>query len=137
TGEVTLLLPVRRADEASITVLPYAASDDERFALITVSLPARSARRTPRDVTLVLDVSGSMSGRKIEQARDAGKQLLRTLRRDHRFRIVDFSSDVRAYPARETREDGDFALVSDATLRAAERYLDALDATGGTNIEGA
>jgi Ca-activated chloride channel family protein len=84
----------------------------------------------PRDITLVLDVSGSMSGRKMEQARAAGRQLLATLRPADRFRLIDFSSDVRTF-------QNEFVSATDANVRQAMRYLDALDASGGTNIEGA
>ncbi len=129
--DVTLLVPVRRSTTAAITMLPYAPGNEEGFALVTVT-PPPSARgeMTPRDVTLVLDVSGSMQGRKIEQARAAGKQLLATLRPEDRFRIIDFSSDVRTF-----RDD--FVVATSANVREANRYLDALEAQGGTNIEGA
>ncbi len=129
--EVTLLVPVRRSDAAAITMLPYATGNDSGFALITVTPPmTRRADVTPRDVTLVLDVSGSMGGRKIEQARAAGKQLLATLRPTDRFRLIDFSTDVRTF-----RDDLVFATPEH--VREASRYLDALEAQGGTNIEGA
>jgi Ca-activated chloride channel family protein len=129
--DVTLLLPVRKPSAASIAMLPYAPGGEDGFALITVTPPAtRVAESTPRDVTLVLDVSGSMSGRKIEQARAAGKQLLGTLRPDDRFRIIDFSDAARTF-----RDD--FVVASSDNVRDAERYLGALEAGGGTNIEGA
>ena len=129
--DLTLLVPVRRSSAAAITVLPYAPGNEDGFALITVTPPSVArGETTPRDVTLVLDVSGSMQGRKIEQARAAGRQLLGTLRPDDRFRLIDFSSDVRTF-----RDD--FSLASAENLREANRYLDALDAQGGTNIEGA
>ncbi|MGH7721072.1 MAG: VIT domain-containing protein [Gemmatimonadaceae bacterium] len=128
--EVTILLPVRRRTEPSITVLAHAPGREEGFALITVAPPAVASRTTPRDVTLALDVSGSMSGRKMEQARAAGKQLLATLGPSDRFRLIDFSSGVHAFrdePVPATREN----------IRAAEEYLDDLAASGGTNIAGA
>ncbi|MDQ3697808.1 MAG: VIT and VWA domain-containing protein [Gemmatimonadota bacterium] len=128
--EVTLLIPLRRRNEVAITVLPHRAGRDDGFALITLSPPALSGREMPRDVTLVLDVSGSMSGRKIEQARAAGRQLLATLGTRDRFRLVDFSSAVRSF-----RDD--FAAATHENVRAAERYLDELRAEGATNIEGA
>ena len=84
----------------------------------------------PRDITFVLDVSGSMSGRKMEQARAAGKQLLGTLTRSDRFRMIDFSSDVRTF-----RDD--FVDATPANIAAATRYLSELQANGGTNIDGA
>ncbi|HUE89020.1 MAG TPA: VIT and VWA domain-containing protein, partial [Vicinamibacterales bacterium] len=77
--EVTILLPVRRGSTAAITLLPHVRSSEDGFALITLSPPALPPRTTPRDVTFVLDVSGSMRGRKMEQARAAGRQLLATL----------------------------------------------------------
>ena len=64
----------------------------------------RAARATvPRDMTFVLDVSGSMRGRKMEQARAAGRQLLGTLTSagslpDHRL------LDRRAHLPRRLRE---------------------------------
>jgi Ca-activated chloride channel family protein len=129
--DVTMLVPVRAHGETSISMLPYAPGNEDGFALITVSPPAqRREDATPRDVTLVLDVSGSMSGRKIEQARTAGRQLLGTLRPSDRFRLIDFSSDVHSF-----RDD--FVRATDDNVRDATRYLNALEANGGTNIEGA
>ncbi len=129
-GEVTLLIPVRRTASAAISLLANAPGNDDGFALITLSPPAVRPRPVPRDVTFVIDVSGSMSGQKIEQARSAGKQLLRTLSPTDRFRLIDFSSDVRTF-----RDD--FTTATRENIRAAERYLDELDAQGSTNISGA
>jgi Ca-activated chloride channel family protein len=129
--DVTLLVPMRRSASASISMLPYSPGNEEGFSLITITPPLTTrGETTPRDITLVLDVSGSMQGRKIEQARAAGRQLLRTLRPDDRFRLIDFASDVRTF-----RDE--FVAATPENLRAATRYLDALEATGSTNIEGA
>jgi len=129
--DVTLLVPARRPTTAAISALAYAPGNEDGFALITVTPPlAPREDAIPRDITLVLDVSGSMSGRKIEQARAAGRQLLATLRPSDRFRLIDFSSDVRTF-------QNEFVPATDANIRQASRYLDALDASGGTNIEGA
>lgn len=129
-GEVTVLIPIRRSTGAAITLLANAPGNDDGFALITISPPALRPRAVPRDVTFVLDVSGSMSGQKIDQARAAGKQLLRTLSPIDRFRLIDFSSDVRTF-----RDE--FSGATRENIRAAERYLDDLDAQGSTNISGA
>ena len=129
--DVTMLIPVHSSSATSIAMLPYAPGNEDGFALITVSPPSgRRDGATPRDVTLVLDVSGSMNGRKIEQARAAGRQLLATLRPADRFRLVDFASDVHTF------RDA-FVTATPNNVREAGRYLDALEANGGTNIEGA
>ena len=129
-SDVTILLPLRETNEAAITVLTHDPSRDDGFALITLSAPANQVRVTPRDITLVLDVSGSMSGQKMAQARAAGRQLLATLTPRDRFRIVDFSSDVRTF------RDG-FVNATPANIEAAEEYLRGLKAQGSTNISGA
>jgi Ca-activated chloride channel family protein len=132
--ELTILLPIRRREEASISVLTYAPGNEDGFALIALSPPdggdRYGARGMSRDVTFVVDVSGSMSGRKLEQARAAGKQLLSSLAQRDRFRVIDFSTDVRTF-----RDD--FVDATPINVQAASRYLDQLDADGSTNISGA
>jgi Ca-activated chloride channel family protein len=129
-SEVTVLIPIRKSTEPSISVLTYAPRNEDGFALITLSPPAMATRPTPRDVTLVLDVSGSMSGVKIRQARDAGKQVLSTLSSSDRFKLIDFSTEVRAF-----RDD--FVRATSENIQEATRYLESLDASGSTNISGA
>jgi Ca-activated chloride channel homolog len=129
-GPVTILVPVRRSSAAAISLLANAPGNGDGFALITLSPPVIHPRAVPRDLTFVLDVSGSMSGEKIEQARAAGKQLLHTLSPADRFRLIDFSTDVRTF-----RDN--FSTASPENIRAAERYLDQLEAEGSTNISGA
>ncbi len=127
---VTVLIPAPRSDRAAISMLANADGSDDGFALITLTPPSAPAATVPRDITFVLDVSGSMSGRKMEQARAAGRQLLGTLTSNDRFRMIDFSSDVRTF-----RDD--FVSATPANLEAARHYLDQLQANGGTNIDGA
>jgi Ca-activated chloride channel homolog len=129
-ASVTILIPAPHTDRAAISVLANAPGSEDGFALITLSPPSGRVETVARDITFVLDVSGSMSGRKMEQARAAGKQLLGTLTRDDRFRMIDFSSDVRTF-----RDD--FVEASPANIDAARHYLDQLQANGGTNIDGA
>ncbi len=127
---ITVLVPVARPTGASITVLPYRASSEDGFALIALTPPVQHASTTPRDVTFVLDVSGSMMGKKIEQARAAGKQLVASLRPGDRFRLIDFSTDVRTF------RDG-WAQANSDNLAAADKYFGQLEAEGSTNIEAA
>jgi Ca-activated chloride channel family protein len=129
--DITVLVALRRSNAASVALLTHATRSEPGYALITVTPPTDLAsNRTSRDVTFVIDVSGSMSGRKLEQAKAAGRQLLRTLTDRDRFRIIDFSTDVRSF-----RDE--FVLASDANVRAGLRYLEDLEAVGSTNISGA
>lgn len=129
-SEVTILLPLRRANTAALSVLAHHPDGERGFALITITPPSAPRRSVPRDLTFVVDVSGSMAGRKLEQAKAAGRALLETLRPEDRFRIIDFSTDVRSY------RDG-WAAGTDENLAGARRYLASLRAEGSTNISGA
>jgi Ca-activated chloride channel family protein len=128
--EVTILLPLRRASSASVSVLTHRPDGEPGFALITITPPSTDARPTPRDVTFVLDVSGSMRGQKLDQAKAAGHALLASLGRTDRFRLIDFATDVNSF------RDG-FVAATPENIRAARRYLDGLRAEGSTNISGA
>jgi Ca-activated chloride channel homolog len=128
--DVTILLPITRSSSAAVTMLPYATGEGPGFALITVAPPVVHVTPTPRDLTFVLDVSGSMSGRKLEQARAAGRQMLATLTSRDRFRMIDFSTDVRKF-------HDQFETATPEHIRDAEHYLDQLEAEGSTNIEAA
>lgn len=129
-GDLTILLPAPRQGTAAITMLPHASGGDDGFALITITPPPQRGTAGPRDVTFVLDVSGSMRGTKMEQARAAALGLLVTLRATDRFRMIDFSGDVRTF-----RDDFVFATRENA--EEARRYIEGLSAQGGTNISAA
>ena len=128
-AHVTVLVPVPRRSSISLAAVAHASGDD-RHVLLAITPPPLNGARLARDVTLVLDVSGSMTGEKIRQARAAGVQLLGTLGEPDRFRLIDFSSDVRSF-----RDD--FLPATRRNVAAGVEYLGDLRAAGGTNIEGA
>ncbi len=129
-SHLTLLVPVREASRATLTTLPYAPPGEDGFAMITLSPPAGRTVALPRDITFVIDVSGSMQGAKLEQAKAAGRTLLGTLSRDDQFRLVSFSTDV------EDFRQG-WTAATDENVRTATKWLNDLKAVGSTNIEGA
>jgi Ca-activated chloride channel homolog len=105
------------------------ASEDGWF-MLTLSPGELAAARVPRDVTAVVDVSGSMSGEKMEQARQALVQLLATLDARDRFRLISFSSGVSLW-----RDE--WSAATSTALRDARAWIAELRAAGGTNISGA
>lgn len=92
------------------------------------SLPAESLRRIPkREVTLVIDRSGSMRGEKWDQARGAALAVIEGLNNGEAFSIIDYSDTVQRF--------GSGPVIKDATTLAdARAYLNNLQAAGGTNI---
>ncbi len=83
------------------------------------------ADHTPREVTLIVDTSGSMRGAAIEQARAALQVALAALAPQDRFNVIEFNS--------VTRSLFDVPVRADAgALAQADRFVSALHANGGT-----
>jgi Ca-activated chloride channel homolog len=80
-----------------------------------------------KDVIFVMDVSGSMGGEKIEQARDALRFCINVLNKDDRFEIISFSSSVRNFA-------GKLQKASQEVKKNALYFIDNLSSNGGTNI---
>lgn len=81
----------------------------------------------PREAVLVIDTSGSMSGEKLAAAKVALKSVLHGLRQGDRFNLIQFNNQPSAF--------GDSLSDYDqASLEAADRWIDRLQATGGTEM---
>ena len=130
TGDFELLLPLARGLIGLSLVPHHPAGEDGYFMLLLAPGAAAEATVLRRDLVAVIDVSGSMSGEKIQQAKSALIQLLGTLREGDRFRLVAFSGGVRRYA------QGWTGVTTDAR-HDAESWIRSLDAEGGTNIAGA
>lgn len=127
SNDFELFLPMVDA-LVGASVVTHAPAGEDGYFMLLISPPAeREESEIPRDVTLVLDTSGSMSGDKIEQARAALDQILAGLRREDRFRLITFSSVVRSFRR-------DFAAANTNNVRAAREFLDGVRAEGGTNV---
>ncbi len=129
TGELSVFLPLARRG-VGLTVAAHHPAGEMGYAMLTLTPGRMDAPADARDVTVVVDVSGSMAGEKMDQARDAIVALLGTLNARDRFRILAFSNAVYA-------ESEGWRTVNDASLREATEWVERLDAEGGTNIEGA
>jgi Ca-activated chloride channel homolog len=103
------------------------------FLLLAGVPPAPERKDGPgikREITLVLDRSGSMNGEKIEQVREATLQVLAGLEEGEAFNIIAYHQAVESF-AKEP------VLKSAASEKAAREYVKAIKAGGGTNIHDA
>ena len=80
----------------------------------------------PTDLLVVLDVSGSMSGQKIDYARQALHQLIERVGPNDRFGLVTYESSAGVRIP--------LAAASGTAVARWHRQVDSLEASGGTNI---
>jgi len=105
------------------------------YFLLLAGLPAelpkgKEGPAIKREVTLVLDHSGSMQGEKIEQVREAALQVIAGLEEGEPFNIIVYSESVECFSEKPV-------LKTPETVQAARAYLKGIRAIGGTNIHDA
>jgi Ca-activated chloride channel family protein len=128
--DLTLLFSLRE-DPLAAGLLAYREPGEDGTFMLTLSpkVEEDGAKAAPKDVVFVVDRSGSMQeGGKMEQARKALQYCVSRLNPQDRFGIVDFATDWNALSER--------LLPADAEQKArAKRYIERMEAAGGTNIE--
>jgi Ca-activated chloride channel family protein len=85
--------------EIGINLLTYRAGNDDGYFLL-MAAPGNSVKGTevqPKDITFVLDTSGSMAGAKMEQAKKALNFCLANLNETDRFDIIRFSTETEPF----------------------------------------
>lgn len=119
--------------QVGTSVLTYRPkeSEDGFFLLLTSpQVKAPDAERPRKTVMFVLDRSGSMSGKKIDQAKAALKFVLNNLREGDLFNIVVYDGNVESFRP-------ELEKYTDDTRKAATGFVESIYAGGGTNIQGA
>ncbi|MBI2301142.1 MAG: VWA domain-containing protein [Armatimonadetes bacterium] len=96
--------------------------------LLAPKSEVREEQIAAKDIVFVFDTSGSMSGKKIEQAKGALRYCLKRLGREDRFDVVSFSSGVSAF-------EGKLLDATEGNVGRALEFVDKLEARGGTNID--
>lgn len=106
-------------------------ADQNHFLFMFTPEIALSANTVlPKDIVLVVDRSESMMGEKISQARNALYFILGQLNPNDRFSIVGFDDDILV-------QSTVLQPVNAESRDEARRFVDRLNADGGTNIEAA
>ncbi|MET0346301.1 MAG: marine proteobacterial sortase target protein [Casimicrobiaceae bacterium] len=104
--------------------------DGRKFALLMVLPPAADAStvvHTPREITYIVDTSGSMEGVSMDQAKEALLIALDRLQPGDRFNVIEFNSVTRTLYSAPMP-------VDDTTLAGARKFVRGLRAQGGTEM---
>ncbi|MCZ6701598.1 MAG: VIT domain-containing protein [Ignavibacteria bacterium] len=117
-------------DDIGLSLLSYQIDKDDGYFLLTASpsFIIDDDKIDDKDISFVIDVSGSMAGEKIRQAKLALLHCINNLNSGDGFNIIRFSTEAYAL----------FSNIESATksnIKKAEGYIYKLKAVGGTNIE--
>ncbi len=137
-GPFRLSCLVREGDvSASLIAYPEPGQDGGYFLLLA-SVPEEEPGSDParesshREVTLVIDRSGSMRGAKLKQAKEAARQIIEGLGIGEAFNIISYNDGISSFARAPVIKDDKGEMTA-----AAVRYLNGLSPRGGTNIHDA
>lgn len=134
--DLTLARPVRidfkpRQEDISAYVQVYTDPAGEHYFDLSISPGFPDTNRIiAKDVIFALDVSGSMRGEKLQQAKQALKYCLEHLNPADSFNIIRFATEANALSPT-------IQAASPKNIRQAILWLQNLKAAGGTNIHDA
>ncbi len=102
---------------------------DAAYGLLTLTPPRPDEARAvlPRDLIILLDMSGSMAGRPLAQARRVVARLVHTLGSADRLELIGFADRPKRWKTRPVQ-------ATAAAQREAIAWLDGLEAGGGTEM---
>jgi Ca-activated chloride channel family protein len=119
-------------DDLGVNLLTYKTGDRDGYFLLLVSPGLETKRQNivPKDVAFVLDTSGSMAGKKLDQAKKALQFCVENLNEEDQFEIIRFSTEVE--PLFDKLVD-----ASRAHRETANDFIKDLKPIGGTAIDDA
>ena len=120
-------------DDVGLTALTHRPISTEKgyfTMLISPSIALGEKGQIPQDMVFVMDTSGSMRGKKMDQARNALKYCLGQLGPRDRFAVFSFATTVNPYEEK-------LLDASSEQVTKARKWVDELEATGGTAINAA
>lgn len=117
-------------DDVGLSLLTYKTGNDDGYFFLTASpsFIIDKEQIDEKDITFVLDVSGSMAGDKMKQAKQALLYCINNLNKEDGFDIIRFSTEAYAL-------FGKIETANESNVKKAEKFIKELNAVGGTNIE--
>ena len=141
-------------DNFGITLLTHRADEKEDGYFMLLVSPKYEVKQTEiveKDFIFVLDRSGSMAGRKVEQAKEALRYCVQNLNDSDRFNLILFNEDITSLADRLNRGEEwfggerwtDSTVLSDKLIdvkngrEKAFAFIDDIEGRGMTNINDA
>ncbi len=118
-------------DDIGLSFVNWEDPQDKYFMLLASPVYSTEKEKViNKNLIFVLDSSGSMSGNKIVQAKDAVRFIINHLDGNDRFSIIDFDDGVSLFVP-------ELVSANSANRDKALKFVDEIEDSGGTNINDA
>ncbi len=115
-------------DDIGMTFLNYSDKENNYFMLLAAPRYVEAREKIiNKNIVFVLDSSGSMSGKKIQQTKEAVRFIINHLDEKDRFSVIDFDDGVSLFST-------ELAPANTENKEKAIKFIDAVEDSGGTNI---
>jgi len=120
----------KNSSSVGLSFLSYQTGSDDGYFFLSASpsIEIDQASIENKDITFILDVSGSMTDKKLKQAKDALLYCINNLKTNDHFNVVRFSTE--AYSLFNSLQKAEKQNITKA-----KKFIEDLTAVGGTNIE--
>jgi Ca-activated chloride channel homolog len=119
-------------DELGLNLLTHRVAGEDGYFLLLASpgIDSKDQKVIPKDMVFVLDTSGSMAGKKLNQAKKALQFCVENLNEDDRFEVIRFSTEVDPLV-------NQLVTANHANRERAQEFVDRLKPLGATAIDDA
>ncbi len=116
------------SDDVGMSFLNFSEGDDNYFLLLAAPRYVEAREKVlNKNLVFVFDSSGSMSGKKIVQTKEAARFIINHLDDRDRFSIIDFDDGVSQFA-------DELVAASGENKEKALKFIDGAEDSGGTNI---
>lgn len=117
-------------DKLGVSLLTHKETGEDGFFFLDLNpgYLEETGEEFAKDITFIIDVSGSMAGEKIKQAKNALLYCLQKLQPGDKFEIIRFSTDAEAL-------FGKRVMNTKENNQKAQQFVKNLQELGGTNID--
>ncbi|NOR53379.1 MAG: VWA domain-containing protein, partial [Candidatus Aminicenantes bacterium] len=115
-------------DDIGLSFMNWEGAEENTFMfLASPSYVSKKEKILNKNIIFVIDSSGSMSGKKMKQAKEAVRFVVNHLGEKDKFSLVDFDDGVNVFSS-------EIVAANPENRERALRFVDDIEDSGGTNI---